>query len=537
MTTSDSPMPEQATTDGGDSTDGGSSEENERAAQATRNDPIRVLHVDDDPDLLAVSTAMLEREFDHIEVLQATSVTAAVQLLASHEVDCIVSDYEMPRQNGLEFLQHVRSLDGSVPFVLFTGNEEVVGDALEKGVWDVVTKGVGKTQFAKLANRITRAVAYHEAIRVGTPRREDPVERTAVDPSSSGPELDRLALLLAMNESTVDGRAVVGDDGGVLECNTQFLALLNLHGTRPGDWIDSSGLLEAAAEAVVESTRFRQMAVRLTANPTLEHHDEYELRDGRHVEVYAGPVRGETGVRYGRLWTISDITGRKHREETLRRTGERFEEFAATVSHDLRNPLNVAEGYLELARETNDSEALAEVAMAHDRMRMLIVDLLTLARANETISVQEPLNLRVLVERCWRNVRTEVARLDVETDRIIVGDESRLCQLVENLLRNAVEHGCGDGRTDGSNTCGDDDLLTIQVGDIGDGFYIADDGCGIPAERRDRIFESGFSTTTDGTGFGLKIVEQIAAAHGWTVDVCESASGGARFEFTGVEFA
>ena len=94
----------------------------------------------------------------------------------------------------------------------------------------------------------------------------------------------------------------------------------------------------------------------------------------------------------------------------------------------------------------------------------------------------------------------------------------RLRQLVENLLSNALNHG------------GDD--VTIRVGQLPDGagFYVADDGPGIPPAGRDAIFDQGFSTTSDGTGFGLAIVKGIAEAHGWSVGVTESVDGGARFE-------
>jgi signal transduction histidine kinase len=100
-------------------------------------------------------------------------------------------------------------------------------------------------------------------------------------------------------------------------------------------------------------------------------------------------------------------------------------------------------------------------------------------------------------------------------------DRDRLCRLVENLLHNAVEHG-GSG-------------VTITVGATDEGFYVADDGPGIPPDRRDRVFESGYSTAAAGTGFGLSIVAEIAEAHDWSVTATESAAGGTRIEITGVE--
>ena len=77
--------------------------------------------------------------------------------------------------------------------------------------------------------------------------------------------------------------------------------------------------------------------------------------------------------------------------------------------------------------------------------------------------------------------------------------------------------------------------MTVSVGAIEDGFYLADTGPGIPESDRENVFEAGYSTNEDGTGFGLRIVKQITDAHGWEIIVTESKEGGARFEITGVE--
>lgn len=211
------------------------------------------------------------------------------------------------------------------------------------------------------------------------------------------------------------------------------------------------------------------------------------------------------------------------RERELTERNDRLEEFASIVSHDLRNPLTVAEGRLDLAAAECDSEHLDRVERAHDRMRALIEDLLLLAREGEAGTDVEPVALAPLVTGCWANVETDAARLVTDTDRTVRADESRLKQLFENLMRNAVEH--GDGRP------------TVTVGELDDGFYVEDDGPGIPADERESVFAAGYSTSDDGTGFGLSIVEQIAKTHGWDVRVTEGREGGARFEITGVEFA
>ena len=209
------------------------------------------------------------------------------------------------------------------------------------------------------------------------------------------------------------------------------------------------------------------------------------------------------------------------RTAELERQNDRLEEFAGVVSHDLRNPLEVARGRTELALEECDSDHLPAVERAHDRMAALIDDLLTLAREGDPVTDAEPVDLGQVVGSCWRTVDTRDATLRAEAEGMIVADEGRLRQLLENLIRNAVEH------------AGDD--VTVTVGSLPDGFYVADDGSGIDPDRREDAFDAGYSTTQSGTGFGLRIVEQVADAHGWSVRAVESDAGGARFEVTGVE--
>jgi len=231
------------------------------------------------------------------------------------------------------------------------------------------------------------------------------------------------------------------------------------------------------------------------------------------------------------------------RERELARQNGRLDEFTSVVSHDLRNPLNVAEGNLELARMAVDDDHLDRVADALDRMHELIEDLLTVARSGRTVDDVRPVDLRSVAERAWATTDTEGARLVFDGDPGTVrADESRLTQVFENLFRNSVEHGSTDNRPKPGDSVehgstdnrpeADDDAVTITVGGTESGFYVADDGPGIPESMREDVFETGYTTSADGTGFGLDIVRTIAAAHGWRVAVVEGATGGARFEVT-----
>ncbi|SFR33655.1 sensor histidine kinase [Halogeometricum limi] len=234
----------------------------------------------------------------------------------------------------------------------------------------------------------------------------------------------------------------------------------------------------------------------------------------------------------------TDITERKRREAELEQQNERLEEFANIVSHDLRNPLAVAQGHLELGREMDRTESFETVADALDQMEQLIDDLLSLARQGEVVGETDTVDVVSVARQAWGTVETTRAALETEATRTVEADVDRLAELFGNLFRNAVEHGSTGNRTqsDDAADCesanppsGDD--VTVTVGSTETGFFVADDGPGIAADRRDAVFEPGETTGDDGIGYGLAIVSRIADAHGWSVSVTESASGGARFEF------
>jgi GAF domain-containing protein len=219
-------------------------------------------------------------------------------------------------------------------------------------------------------------------------------------------------------------------------------------------------------------------------------------------------------------WVSYELQRQRHTER-LSRQNEKLDQFASIVSHDLRNPLNVLSGSLELARETGDEAHFDRAENAVDRMDALIDDVLALARLGDTIDETERVDLAEVAEVSWASVETADASLDVETDSVVLADRSRPRQLLENLFRNSVEH--------------TEAAVTVTEGNTQGGFYVADDGVGIDDESRERVFESGFSTAETGTGFGLAIADEIADAHGWDVELVESEGGGARFEFTDVD--
>jgi signal transduction histidine kinase len=268
-----------------------------------------------------------------------------------------------------------------------------------------------------------------------------------------------------------------------------------------------------------------------------------ETPDGaRHFRVEVTPLFDARDRFVGRVFLVHDVTEQRERQEELRRQNEHLEQFASLVSHDLRNPLDVAHGHVQLAMEADDDrEHLAKIAASHERMRDIIDDVLTLARDSRTVTETTAVDLPALADDAWANVETDDATLDNDVQGVVDADRDRLLRAVENVFRNCVEHGSA-----GAGVGPDESDVTVRIGlletdDDGGlvdltrkGFYVEDDGPGIPPADREVVFETGYTDSDGGTGLGLSIVRNVVEAHGWEITATEGRDGGARFEITGI---
>lgn len=239
-------------------------------------------------------------------------------------------------------------------------------------------------------------------------------------------------------------------------------------------------------------------------------------RDGRHIPVEnrITLLPNDNGFT-GTVGVVRDITDRKKKERRLKRNVERLDEFANVVTHNLRNPLNIAHGSLQLAEENNDSTYHERIGDALDRINQIIDNVLVLSQHGQIVREPQEVEISLVAEEAWENVETGDARLDVE-DGEVVAEETRLRTMLEKLIENSVEHGGED--------------VTVHVEPTEEGFVFEDDGAGIPEDKYERIFEHRYSTSEKGTGFGLSIVKSIVEAHDWEITVTEGSEGGARFE-------
>jgi PAS domain S-box-containing protein len=259
---------------------------------------------------------------------------------------------------------------------------------------------------------------------------------------------------------------------------------------------------------------------------------EIETADGerRNIMVHGMPVRGASGTVTRGVITQTDITEREERKQRLQESNDRLESFASMLAHELRNPVTIGQIYSQQLPAATDSkpdgsnsEAVEYVTEAFDRIEDMIDVMLVLTRGREVVGDSSPLTLADVTGDAWQEVDPPDATLEVEADVVMRADETYVRHMFRNLFENAIQHG-------GS-------AVTVRVGELPTGFYVADDGRGIPADERDTVFEAGYTTAAaeGGTGLGLAFVEELADVYGWDCDVTESAHGGARFEFRNVD--
>ena len=257
--------------------------------------------------------------------------------------------------------------------------------------------------------------------------------------------------------------------------------------------------------------------------------------EARYFEVSAATVFDREGRPQGAILVLHDLTRIRQLENTRR-------EFVANVSHELRTPLSLIRGYVETLRDgaITDPELsvrfLETIERNSNRLTNLIEDLLTISRLE---SGQITLQLRAIPLRPFASsLLAELQTRARERGTTIVNeipdglagraDPDRLEQVFVNLIENAVKYGRSKGRV-------------VVKGRAVNGHVelcVADDGPGIPAEARERVFERFYridkarSRDAGGTGLGLAIVKHIIQSHGGKVWVESEPGQGAQFYFT-----
>lgn len=381
-----------------------------------------------------------------------------------------------------------------VPVLLLTAHPP---ERLRESIWEtvdeIVSVPVNKREFRK--------------------RLESLAHRRRTSAALKAREVSSQERFKNLYEAVPDPILAVADDGTITEANEPFERMVG---------IDHEALLGAQIHDLEFEPRetVERLFLEVGDNQSSDGLVSVGGEDSPVITELNVNVLDGVGDSAERIGIFRDVTERESTRDHLERQNERLDDFTRVVAHDLRNPLTIATGRVDLARSTEDLSHLDLALEALSYMSELVEDLLEWSEKGDLVTEVTPVAISEVATAAWRMTGEETAAtLSVMADgRRFEADRNRLRQVLENLFRNALDHGNAD--------------VTVTIEPLADGFVVEDDGPGF--DSTESVFEPGFSSTEKGSGLGLATVERIAEAHGWTVEAGTGERGGARIEFHGV---
>jgi PAS domain S-box-containing protein len=414
-----------------------------------------------------------------LEIDVVDSIPSAMESLSRKRYDCILTDHVENGIDGLKVLEEVRENFSKIPVILVTreGSESLASKAIEKGVADYIDKE--EASFPVVFKRLFAAIERK--------RKEESLRKykAAADTLNEAlyladPEGNLLWASESWDYAGYSPEEVIGKDA---------FELLDIEGTTP----------EINQEIQKKLARGEVATLEMQITNKYGERRDIELRF-KNFELESGEI--------GRIGIGRDITELKDRERKLK-------EVSSLVKHDIREPLEIARGHLELAKEMGEKEDLEAVENALENISMIIKNLEVIAEEPDDVETAECSLEQHFVEAI------ELIKQDPDyevEDRKLDCNKPYLVRLASNLIQNSVKHNSED--------------VKVCAGPTEEGFFYADNGKGISDSIKDDITEKGFTTSDSSRGLGMYIVQRIVDLHGWDMEVKDSESGGARFEFT-----
>ncbi len=354
------------------------------------------------------------------------------------------------------------------------------------------------------------------------------------------------ALMKAQLEAAPDGILVVNEKRGLVDYNHRYLELWNMPEAMMTPERNSERLPHMAAQ-VLEPVSYVARVQELFEHPLERARDEIVLMDGRTLDRRSGPVVSSEGKLFGRVWFFRDITEEKQRESVQREAREAADaanraksHFLANMSHELRTPLNAILGFAQvLARDSTLSKIQLEqvriMGRSGEHLLGLINDVLEMSKIESgrvslngsrfdlhrvLFSLLEMLRPRAVD----KNLTLEMV-YPPELPQFVFGDESKLRQILINLLGNAVKF----------TTTGQVRLEVVSQGEKLR-FEVSDSGFGIEAEALSTLFDPFVQSASgrqslEGTGLGLPISRQFVRLMGGDIAVSSVPGEGSQFSF------
>ncbi|KXB05391.1 hypothetical protein AKJ50_01055 [candidate division MSBL1 archaeon SCGC-AAA382A13] len=470
---------------------------------------MEVLMVDDEPGLLEQAKSFLEKENERLKIRISTSAKKALKLLEREECDCVVSDYQMPEMNGLDFLETVRGKRNSdIPFIMFTGKsrEEVAIKALNFGANRYIRKGGSpKSQYGVLADAIIQEVKRVKSKQKLSENKKKFKQLFEMNPVPTH-LFNKEGELVEVNQSA---------------CQTLGYEKKELLGK---NIFEIPFLTEEAQNKIIG---FFQDYVNKNldeenGSPPIEPEIiEVETKKGksRIGEVKAKPIKNN-GKISGVIGVVRDITDHRKRREK-----EKF--LHSLLRHDVQNKTQIIHGYLQILAEKDlpdkQKKSVEKALNACKESISVIEKVKTLREVNREEEVGE-VNIGSVIKNVVSEKEPQASekgiRIEYEDCGYNVMGGPLLDELFSNLIENSIVHSDCEKIRISSEETEEKCIFTLE-----------DDGCGIPQEGRKKIFERGYRKgDTGGSGLGLYLVKEIAESYEGRVEVENSELGGAKVD-------
>jgi PAS domain S-box-containing protein len=484
-------------------------------------DLVRVLLIEDDPDdILLVKESLAEISHGKIKLEYTGRLSRGLIELSSHSYDAVLLDLNLPDSRGLETLKTVVKSYPKVPVVVLSGlaDDATTLEAVKRGAQDYLVKGeISGPMLVRVLNYAIERKQAEAVLRESEARYR------------------------ALVETTPNGITLTDLDGKLLLCNQQSASLHDYES--PEDMLGLN-----VYDLIVPSDRQLALAnAQKTLNEGRVINAEYTLlrKDGSHfpAEISAALLRDGTGTPVGFIGITRDTTERIRALEAEKQLIKLREEFIASVSNDLRNPLFSLMGYLDLLRngKVNEpeliSQFLARASKDANRLLGMVNELLdfSVAESQGLALNYAKVDLVALCQDVVQSFReqAEARRISVKSapkDPSLIADVdlSRMRRVLINLVENAIKFSEMDDKV----------LVKVESSNSSAVISVIDQGCGIPKGDYSKIFEKYYQVnhspnkTTFGMGLGLYIAKEIIEAHGGSITVESKLNAGSKFTIT-----
>jgi PAS domain S-box-containing protein len=501
-----------------------------------------ILFVDDEPGILEAVQVYLE-DTGTCKVDTAESASEALEKMHEHPYDAIIADYIMPDIDGITFLQIVRKQYGEIPFILYTGvdREEVLIEAINNGVNFYLQKsGDPVPQFAELLHIIEQAVQRIKAEHAlrESERRYRSIIENIIDVYF---QTDRRGNLIFVSPSalTLLGYDSIDEIIGNPNVNLwkypyekeKIFALLRIQGSvrdyevtlqkKDGSsvpvsvstrfYTDEKGE-EAGAEGIFRDISERKIAEQELVNRNKDLISLNEELISTLQDLTA--TENELASRNKELREQQQILNQSH--SALREANRQLNLLSSITRHDILNKITVLNGFLSIIREETKDPGIIEYLDILESTTGTIQSQIAFTRIYQDLGTQEPQWIPVTSLISSINV-PEIIQFSSDIDQIEIYADPICGKVFENLLDNTIRHGQHVTK------------VQISAHQAPEGLYIIweDDGIGIAATEKERIFERGYGKNT---GFGLFLVREILSITGIQIRETGSEGVGARFE-------